>query len=53
MMCFYWIWIFLQDLFFLHERGSKMGVYIVFLAWGNSLGPLAGGFFIAGKLSIL
>ncbi|KAI4854085.1 MFS general substrate transporter [Aureobasidium sp. EXF-8845] len=37
-----------NDLFFLHERGAQMGIYIVFLAWGNSLGPLCGGFITSG-----
>jgi MFS family permease len=35
-----------QDLFFLHERGHKMMVYIIFLASGNSIGPLVSGFVI-------
>jgi hypothetical protein len=26
-----------------------MGIYIIFLAWGNSLGPLCGGFIIDSK----
>ncbi|KAJ9606384.1 hypothetical protein H2200_009345 [Cladophialophora chaetospira] len=35
-----------NDLFFLHERGSKMGVYIIALYFGNSLGPLITGFIV-------
>jgi MFS family permease len=37
-----------QDLFFLHERGSKMGAYIVALYFGNSMGPLLTGFIVQG-----
>ncbi|KAL6241644.1 hypothetical protein RBB50_011426 [Rhinocladiella similis] len=35
-----------NDLFFLHERGAKMGIYLVFLSLGSSIGPLCGGFII-------
>lgn len=34
------------DLFFLHERGWWMGVYLVFLCGGVSLGGLVSGFVI-------
>ena len=37
-----------NDLFFLHERGSKMGVYMNFIAGGNTIGPLICGFIITG-----
>ncbi|CAK7204889.1 hypothetical protein SEUCBS139899_007651 [Sporothrix eucalyptigena] len=33
-----------NDLFYLHERGAKMGMYMVGLTLGNSVGPLIGGF---------
>jgi hypothetical protein len=29
-----------------------MGLYIIFISWGNSIGPLAGGFIIAGTVSL-
>jgi MFS family permease len=29
-----------------------MGFYIIFISWGNTLGPLAGGFIIAGTVSL-
>jgi MFS family permease len=29
-----------------------MGLYIIFISWGNTLGPLAGGFIIAGTVSL-
>ena len=38
-----------QDIFFLHERGQKMGIYILFLGAGSSLGPLAAGYIAGGK----
>ncbi|KEF51967.1 uncharacterized protein A1O9_11957 [Exophiala aquamarina CBS 119918] len=38
-----------NDLFFLHERGSKMGVYIIALYFGNSMGPLITGFIVQGE----
>ena len=34
------------DLYFLHERGAMMGVYVIFLCWGSSFGPLVGGYMI-------
>jgi MFS family permease len=34
------------DLFFLHERGWWMGVYVIFLNTGSSLGSLITGFVI-------
>ena len=37
-----------NDLYFLHERGAKMGVYMNFIAGGNTLGPLVCGFVITG-----
>lgn len=37
-----------NDLFFLHERGAKMGLYMNFIAGGNTLGPLVCGFVITG-----
>lgn len=40
----------LKDLFFLHERGSKMGYYIVAISWGSNIGPLCGGFIIGSRL---
>lgn len=33
-----------NDLFFLHERGAKMGIYMVALSTGNAIGPLISGF---------
>ncbi|KAK0734733.1 major facilitator superfamily domain-containing protein [Lasiosphaeria miniovina] len=35
-----------NDLFFLHERGAKMGLYMNFISGGNTLGPLVCGFVI-------
>ncbi|KAL2021610.1 hypothetical protein VTK56DRAFT_6963 [Thermocarpiscus australiensis] len=35
-----------NDLYFLHERGSKMGVYMNFIAGGNTVGPLLCGFIV-------
>ena len=35
-----------NDIFFLHERGAKMGYYIVAISWGSNVGPLCGGFII-------
>lgn len=37
-----------NDLYFLHERGTKMGLYMNFIAGGNTLGPLVCGFVITG-----
>ncbi|KAK4116145.1 MFS general substrate transporter [Canariomyces notabilis] len=37
-----------NDLYFLHERGAKMGVYMNFICGGNTLGPLICGFVITG-----
>ncbi|KAF7560197.1 hypothetical protein G7046_g3956 [Stylonectria norvegica] len=37
------------DLYFLHERGSKMALYMISLAFGSSLGPLCGGYIIEHK----
>ncbi|KAI2470678.1 MFS general substrate transporter [Annulohypoxylon bovei var. microspora] len=39
----------INDIYFLHERGSKMSWYIVFIAFGSSLGPLCGGYLIEYK----
>ncbi|KAH8819297.1 major facilitator superfamily domain-containing protein [Xylogone sp. PMI_703] len=36
----------INDLFFLHERGTRMGYYIVSIAWGSAVGPLVGGYII-------
>ena len=35
-----------NDLYFLHERGSKMGIYMNAIAGGNTLGPLICGFIV-------
>ncbi|KAK0630224.1 major facilitator superfamily domain-containing protein [Bombardia bombarda] len=35
-----------NDLYFLHERGAKMGMYMNFIAGGNTIGPLICGFVI-------
>lgn len=37
-----------NDLYFLHERGAKMGLYMNFISGGNTLGPLICGFVITG-----
>ncbi|KAK1829933.1 protein HOL1 [Podospora conica] len=37
-----------NDLYFLHERGAKMGIYMNFIAGGNTLGPLLCGFIVTG-----
>jgi MFS family permease len=34
------------DLYFLRERGASMDVYVIFLCWGSSFGPLIGGYMI-------
>jgi MFS family permease len=36
-----------QDLYFLHERGAKMGWYMNAIAGGNTLGPLICGFIVS------
>ncbi|KAK3395451.1 major facilitator superfamily domain-containing protein [Sordaria brevicollis] len=36
-----------NDLYFLHERGAVMGVYMNFIAGGNTIGPLICGFIVA------
>ncbi|OTA99252.1 hypothetical protein M426DRAFT_325333 [Hypoxylon sp. CI-4A] len=36
----------INDIYFLHERGSKMSWYIIAIAFGSSLGPLCGGYLI-------
>jgi MFS family permease len=36
------------DLFFLHERGWWMGVYMIFLANGGAVGAIISGFVITG-----
>ncbi|KAL1895032.1 hypothetical protein Sste5346_005452 [Sporothrix stenoceras] len=33
-----------NDLYYLHERGAKMGVYMIALTTGNAVGPLISGF---------
>jgi MFS family permease len=35
-----------NDLYFLHERGRMMGIYMLAISWGSSVGPLIGGFMI-------
>jgi MFS family permease len=35
-----------NDLYFLHERGAKMGMYMNAIAGGNTLGPLICGFIV-------
>ncbi|OCL02087.1 MFS general substrate transporter [Glonium stellatum] len=35
---------FLNDMFFLHERGEKTGIYTIFVTNGAHMGVLAGGF---------
>ncbi|KAK4231129.1 protein HOL1 [Podospora fimiseda] len=35
-----------NDLYFLHERGSKMGLYMIFISGGNTIGPLVCGFVV-------
>jgi MFS family permease len=37
-----------NDLYFLHERGKMMGIYMLAISWGSSFGPLIGGFLIDG-----
>ncbi|KAH3987379.1 hypothetical protein HBH64_018070 [Parastagonospora nodorum] len=36
-----------NDLFFLHERGAKMGIYMNSIAGGNTIGPLVCGFIVS------
>ncbi|KAF2090075.1 MFS general substrate transporter [Saccharata proteae CBS 121410] len=35
-----------NDLYFLHERGSKMGLYMSSISGGNTIGPLVCGFVV-------
>jgi MFS family permease len=37
-----------NDLYFLHERGAKMGIYMNAITGGNTIGPLFCGFIISG-----
>ncbi|OAA56241.1 Major facilitator superfamily domain, general substrate transporter [Niveomyces insectorum RCEF 264] len=37
-----------NDLYFLHERGAKMGLYMNAIAGGNTIGPLICGFIVTG-----
>lgn len=37
-----------NDLYFLHERGNLMGVYMNFISGGNTIGPLICGFIVQG-----
>ncbi|KAG7292842.1 hypothetical protein NEMBOFW57_002887 [Staphylotrichum longicolle] len=37
-----------NDLYFLHERGAKMGLYMNFISGGNTVGPLVCGLVITG-----
>ncbi|KAK5112425.1 hypothetical protein LTR85_011534 [Meristemomyces frigidus] len=37
-----------NDLYFLHERGSMLGIYMNAIAGGNTVGPLICGFVITG-----
>ena len=37
-----------NDLYFLHERGAKMGLYMNFISGGNTIGPLICGFIVTG-----
>ncbi|KAI9813841.1 MAG: hypothetical protein M1827_003631 [Pycnora praestabilis] len=36
-----------NDIFFLHERSTKLSFYIICLSWGNSMGPLCCGFTVS------
>ncbi|KAF2136898.1 uncharacterized protein K452DRAFT_258446 [Aplosporella prunicola CBS 121167] len=36
-----------NDIYFLHERGSKMGIYMASISGGNTIGPLICGFVTA------
>lgn len=37
-----------NDLYFLHERGAKTGLYMAFISGGNTVGPLVCGFVVTG-----
>lgn len=39
-----------NDIFFLHERGTKLGIYTVCLCWGST-GPLYAGYMLSGGYS--
>ena len=39
----------LNDIFFLHERGTQAGVQAIWLSWGSSLAPVICGFLIQDK----
>jgi len=41
-----------QDLYFLHERGSKMGIYMNAISGGNTIGPLICGFVVQGSPAV-
>ncbi|WPH00966.1 Hypothetical protein R9X50_00380000 [Acrodontium crateriforme] len=36
-----------NDLYFLHQRGTMMGIYMISISGGNSIGPLVCGFVIS------
>ncbi|KAH6953983.1 putative MFS transporter [Ilyonectria sp. MPI-CAGE-AT-0026] len=35
-----------SDIFFLHERGTAMSIYVVLISAGSAVGPLIGGFMV-------
>ncbi|KAK6950179.1 hypothetical protein Daesc_008505 [Daldinia eschscholtzii] len=39
----------INDIYFLHERGSKMAWNLIMLAFGSSIGPLIGGYLIESR----
>lgn len=37
-----------SDMFFLHERGLMMSIYVILISSGTAVGPLVGGFIVEG-----
>ncbi|KAM6504577.1 hypothetical protein FSOLCH5_015319 [Fusarium solani] len=36
----------ISDIFYLHERGAMMSIYVIFISSGSAVGPLVGGFMV-------
>ncbi|KAJ4253434.1 hypothetical protein NW762_010592 [Fusarium torreyae] len=36
----------ISDIFYLHERGAMMSIYVIFISSGSAVGPLIGGFMV-------
>ncbi|KAK7413355.1 hypothetical protein QQX98_007732 [Neonectria punicea] len=42
----------ISDMFYLHERGAMMAIYVVFISGGSAVGPLIGGFMVESSPGI-